>query len=131
MLETLKRYGPVIASSLVFVVLAFREVIQDGAISLEDRYVLAIAFVNAVVTYVVPNIQGGIARVAKLLTHAALVALAFYLKAQTGDGQVSTTEWIDGAVLILGALGVAVTVGPVWNASHMAGTGPAAVRTTH
>lgn len=121
--EALKRYGPTIMSALVFLILAFREVIQDQGISLEDRYVLGIAFVNMLVMYLVPNLTGSIAQYAKAITNAALVGLAFFVKAQTGDGEISTTEIIDGAVLILGALGVAITVGPVWNASNLAGNG--------
>lgn len=115
-MDKFKQYGPVIVSTLVFVVLALREVIEDGGISLEDRYVLGIAFVNAVVTYVVPNLTGTIARHAKTITNGALVGLAFFVKAQTGDGGISTAEWIDGIVLILGTLGVLITVGPRWHA---------------
>jgi hypothetical protein len=115
-MDRFRQYGPVIVSTLVFVVLALREVIQDGGISLEDRYVLAIAAVNAVVTFVVPNLTGTIARHAKTITNAALVGLAFFVKAQTGDGESSTTEIIDGVVLVLGTLGVLITVGPRWHA---------------
>lgn len=117
-MDRFKQYGPVIVSTLVFVVLAFRDLLEanGGKFSVEDRYVLGIAFVNAVVTYVVPNLTGTIARYAKTITNAMLVGLAFFVKAQVGDGQLSTTEIIDGAVLILGTLGVLVTVGPRWHA---------------
>lgn len=123
--ESLKRYGPVIISALVFVALALRNAMEDDAFTLEDRYVLGIAFVNAIVTYIVPNLTGSIASMAKALTNAALVALAFFVKAQTGDGEISMAEWIDGIVLALGAAGVLVTMGPVWNATNTLRTGPA------
>lgn len=126
--ETVKRYGPFIVSALVFVALAFRNVTEDGAFTLEDKYVLAIAAVNAVVTYIVPNLSGSVAGIAKVWTNVALVGLAFFVKAQTGDGDITMAEWIDGVVLMLGAVGVIVTLGPVHNASNVRGTGPDAVR---
>lgn len=115
------KYGPMVISILVAAVLAFRNAFDDNVFSLEDRYVVAIAVVNAVVTILVPNLSEGINRFLKPLTHAALVALAFFVKAQTGDGLISVNEWIDGIVLAVGALGVIYTVGPVWNARTIEG----------
>lgn len=116
-----KKWGPLVISTAVFVILAIKDVIADNSVSVEDRYVVGIALVNAIVTFVVPNLAlDGISRYVKPITHAALVALAFFVKAQTGDGIISNTEWIDGLVLALGALGVVVTVGPVWSARSLA-----------
>lgn len=115
----LQKWGPSIVSALVLIVIAFRDLIADNSFSLTDKYALGIAVVNAVVTWLVPNMAAGVARYVKPITHAALVALAFFLKAQTGDGTIDVTEWIDGLVLVLGALGVAITVGPVWVAKQI------------
>lgn len=110
----LKVWGPSIASALVVIVIGFRDLIADNGFSLADKYALAIAIVNAVITWLAPNFSEGVARFVKPISHAALVGLAFFLKAQTGDGTINITEWIDGLVLVLGALGVIITVGPVW-----------------
>lgn len=110
----LKVWGPSIASALVVIVIGFRDLIADNGFSLADKYALAIAIVNAIITWLAPNFSAGVARFVKPISHATLVGLAFFLKAQTGDGTINITEWIDGLVLVLGALGVIITVGPVW-----------------
>lgn len=125
----LKMWGPSIASALVVIVIGFRDLISDNTFSLADKYALGIAVVNAIVTWIAPNLNAGIARFVKPISHAMLVGLAFFLKAQTGDGVVNITEWIDGLVLVCGALGVIITVGPVWTpAEPVAATGTHTLR---
>lgn len=118
-MSAFKRYGPIVAAIGMVVLLSVRNLVSDGDFTLEDRYVMAIAVVNAILTYVVPNLKGSIASIGKLVVNAALVGLAFYLKAQTGDGQISMAEWMDGIILVAGALGVAITTGPVWTAREL------------
>lgn len=113
-----KAYFPLIASVFVAGFLALRNALDDSAFTLEDRYVVAIAVVNALVTFIVPNLTGSIARYAKKITNVVLVLLAFYVKAQTGDGIISGTEWLDSIVLAAGALGVVIIGGPIHVAKY-------------
>lgn len=109
----LQRYFPTLAASALVVFLAFRNLLTDGGFSLEDRYVLGAAVANAILSWWVPNMSGSVAKYSKLVCNAALIGLAFFLKAQTGDGVISPTEWMDGVALLAAALGVAILPGPV------------------
>lgn len=126
-MDAVKRWGPAVISTLVLVIIGFRDLIADGTFDLTDKYAFAIAFVNAVLTWLVPNLTEGVSRYVKPITHAALVGLAFFLKAHTGDGAINPVEWIDGLVLMLGALGIVVTVGPRWRATEAEPAGTASL----
>lgn len=93
--------------ALALVLGAVAMVIQTlGWDTTEDKIAIGIALVGGIVTYVVPNLTGGIAKFAKAITSAAM-AVFTGLSGWLIDG-MSTDDWVNLLIAALVAAGVLI-----------------------
>ncbi len=106
-MDWFRNYGKAVPLFLGAVILALRQVTDDGAVSGSGEWLLLIgAFVAAVSTYVVPNLTEGAGKYAKIVTYAAtavVTALGTLL-----PGGLTAQDWIDLVIVAATALGVVV-----------------------
>lgn len=106
MLKALKQYLPFFGMVLVAVLQAAQIALEDNAVSADDVFVLALAFLGAVTTYVVPRLPGALQWLKTAV--AAVVAVVTALSTAYVGG-VSMQELVNIALAVLGTAGVAAS----------------------
>lgn len=103
----LKQYLPVLGMVLAAVLQTFMVAATDGKLSLTDFLTVAIAFLGALTTYVVPRLE----RFPWLKpVVAALTAALVFLVSALVDDHISVDEWMNTVVQLIAGLGI-VAVG--------------------
>lgn len=108
MTDWFARYGKVIPLILGVIILPVQQALGDDVFDTADKIRVGLAIVGAVVTYVAPNLTGGVAVVTKGLTSAAFAVL----NGLTGwlvDGMTASDWW---SLLIAAAVAAGVLVLP-------------------
>lgn len=106
--------GKLWAAVLATVVQAVIGLTTDGDFSNLEMLVVLIAFVNAVLVGIVPNLTAGVAKYAKLA--CTVVAAALILAVELwADGVLSTQDWLQIALAVLTALGVVGLPAPLYS----------------
>jgi hypothetical protein len=100
-----QKYGRALVAVATFIVAWATAAWTDGHIGADECQLLVAAGANAVIVYVAPHYPG--AHWIKPAASAVLTAGAFLI-ANLSNG-ISTYEWAQLAILVLGTLGVVVT----------------------
>lgn len=106
MTKALKQYLPFFGMVLVAVLQAAQIALEDNAVSTDEVFVLALAFLGAVTTYVVPRLPG---RLQWLKTAVAAVVAVVTALSTAYVGGISSQEIINIALAVAGVLGVAAS----------------------
>ena len=113
--------GKLWAAVIATVVQAVIGVTTDGNFSNLEMLVVLIAFVNAVLVGVVPNLTAGVAKYAKLACTIGAAALILAVELWA-DGVLSTQDWLQIALAVLTAAGVVVPGSPQYAYRAVVGT---------
>lgn len=105
----LAKVGGILVATILSAVLA--ALTGDQTIDPTEWINVLIGAVGVVVVYVVPNVEGSIGKYAKGAVAVAMAGLVF-LQSGISDGMTST-EWIQLGLAMLGAVGVGVLPGPM------------------
>lgn len=97
--------GKLWAAVVATIVQVIIGVTTDGDFSNLEMLVVLIAFVNAVLVGIVPNLTAGVAKYAKLACTVAAAALILAVNLWA-DGTLSTQDWLQIGLAILTAAGV-------------------------
>jgi hypothetical protein len=96
-----KSIAYMVAAALSFLAVA----LMDNVLTLEEKINLGIAIAGAGLVFAVPNLPGGVIREHLKTIIAALIAGATLLVSLLADG-VSSSEWMQVGLAVLGGLGV-------------------------
>ena len=105
----LKSIAPFLGVVLLAVLQALQAAYSDGIVSLVEALNLGIVLGAAVVTYVIPNVDGSIAKWLKPLVTAATAGVLVLVNALQDTG-VTEQTWVMVAIQVIGAV---VVVAPV------------------
>lgn len=112
--------GKPIVTVFTAVVLAIIGFLDDHVISSMEWLLVIMTLLTAIPVYIYPNLSGGAAKYTKALTQfftAVVGALILFW-----SGGVDLSEWLQVAVIGLGALGVVVPKAPQYSPSQVIGT---------
>lgn len=112
--------GKLWAAVVATVVQAVIGVTTDGDFSNLEMLVVLIAFVNAVLVGVVPNLTAGVAKYAKLACTVAAAALILAVNLWA-DGTLSMQDWLQIGLAVLTAAGVVGFPAPQYAARAVIG----------
>jgi hypothetical protein len=101
------------------VVQALIGALSDGGVSGLEAILIGIAFVNAVIVVVVPNLSEGAAKYAKGITAGVMAALTL-ASTLFADGALSSQDWLQIGVAVLAALGILGVGAPQWQVTGVA-----------
>jgi len=99
-------YGKVIPLFLGSIFLVVQSAVSDDVVTGDEKIQIALIVVGGIVTYIVPNLVGGIAHFAKGITSAAIAVLTG-LSGWLVDG-MSTSDWWNLLIAAATAAGVLV-----------------------
>lgn len=113
--ELPSRYAKAIVAILTAAATVLVTALADSVVDLSEGLGVAVAIVNAVAVYLIPNLSAGVGRYAKLIVAVVGTAIQAAVPLVV-DGSISGSSWL---LILLAALG-AISVGIVPNAARRA-----------
>jgi hypothetical protein len=109
-------YAKAVFAVLGAVLVVVSSALTDNIVNLDERVAIAVALVNAVTTYVIPNLSSGVARHAKSIA-AGLLAVLAGLTGWMVDG-MSYADWVNLVIAFATAAGIFLAPAPKHAASN-------------
>ncbi|GAA2022641.1 hypothetical protein WDZ16_12860 [Pseudokineococcus marinus] len=106
-IERASNYAKAVASIIGAVLVVLVAALADNTVTTVELINVGIALVSAVVVYLVPNLEAGWRRYAKLAAAAIAAGLQALAVAVLGDG-VDLSAWLQVAIAVLTAAGVVI-----------------------
>lgn len=105
--ELPSKYAKAIVAILTAGATVLATAITDNFVTLDERFGIALAIVNAVAVYLVPNLSAGVGRYAKLIVALVGTGLQAALPLIV-DGTFPPSAWLLVLVAALGAVSVGI-----------------------
>lgn len=105
--ELPSKYAKAIVAILTAAATVLATAITDNFVTLDERLGIALAIVNAVAVYLVPNLSAGVGRYAKLIVALVGTGLQAALPLIV-DGTFPPSAWLLVLVAALGAVSVGI-----------------------
>ena len=110
-MTTWKRYGKFIVEVVITAIVALIAALQDDQVDAAEWILVILAAARAVAVLGAGNLPAGVWAYTKLIVSAVIAAGGFVISA-ISDGGITSSEWLQLAVLVAGTLGVAVSPAP-------------------
>ena len=105
--ELPSRYAKAIVAILTAGLTVLAAALTDGVVVLDERFGIALAIVNAMAVYLVPNLAAGVGRYAKAIVAVVGTALQAALPLII-NGTLPASSWLLVLIAALGALSVGI-----------------------
>ena len=105
--ELPSRYAKAIVAILTAGATVLATALTDNFVTVDERFGIALAIVNAIAVYFVPNLSAGVGRYAKMIVAFVGTGLQALIPLLDGGG-IPATTWLLVLVAALGAVSVGI-----------------------